>query len=654
MRRWEHVRLAILVAIAMLLFADGARAQAVYGNDYLQLPAWSLSVPSGVAGGRKPVGPGTIGYNTTTGAPEYYNGSAWNSFAGSSSIISGATPCMECASGGVVETDINSKIVVPTQTMPNGITLPVLPNGIVVPTPANNYALRNTYTKIAAMQTASPAQLYAVVWGDSVGGFHAGNFVAKLKDVLGAGSPAGAMIGCLGTLATGLNPTCVSNNGTSGTVTGITGDFPHFPTGVGFNIASGGCQIFGSSGTSAIANTFDIFYIAEPGAGTISLWTNKNNAGFVQQTSASAANASTIGAVLSATMGDTGPYTFQACASGGAVKIFGGGFVNTTVNGVVVTVIDQGGIALSDMVFTPAAVVNPWYAVFNPNLVTFEMKDDGVTETPPCGTRLACINMFISAWQTANANTDFLLIGSSPVLTGDSTQVSDNVALQTAAVANNAVYWDGYYPGLDYPTELALGWITNGGSPHQTTLGQAAESNLLWSMMGLGSLINSVVTNNVVNNSVVTGTLTAATIAPFNGTRATWSNNGSVLAAYNASAGDFGQLANPSAHNWCFGHGGNANVLGTCVINWTDNGAAFIAPPNGVVMLGSVTPLAGSTGEVGLPKIAPSGSAPGAAGGKFELVCGSGAGSAKLIVYAGTSTTPSTILDNIGSGVTGC
>lgn len=74
----------------------------------------------------------------------------------------------------------------------------------------------------------------------------------------------------------------------------------------------------------------------------------------------------------------------------------------------------------------------------------------------------------------------------------------------------------------------------------------------------------------------------------------------------------------------------------------------------GSLMVGSTTALTLSTGEIGLPKITASGTAPGAAGGKFELVCGTNAGSAKLIAYAGTSTTPVTILDNIGSGVTGC
>jgi hypothetical protein len=78
---------------------------------------------------------------------------------------------------------------------------------------------------------------------------------------------------------------------------------------------------------------------------------------------------------------------------------------------------------------------------------------------------------------------------------------------------------------------------------------------------------------------------------------------------------------------------------------------AYVSTSVGVGGTGSLN-LA--TGELGLFKEAASGSAPGAAGGKIELVCGTNSGTAKLIVYAGTSTTPATLLDNIGSGVTGC
>jgi len=75
---------------------------------------------------------------------------------------------------------------------------------------------------------------------------------------------------------------------------------------------------------------------------------------------------------------------------------------------------------------------------------------------------------------------------------------------------------------------------------------------------------------------------------------------------------------------------------------------------SGGVQIGSSTLLTLAQGEVGLPKITASGSAPGAAGLKFEAVCGTNAGTAKIITYAGTSTTPVTVVDNVGSGVTGC
>lgn len=46
--------------------------------------------------------------------------------------------------------------------------------------------------------------------------------------------------------------------------------------------------------------------------------------------------------------------------------------------------------------------------------------------------------------------------------------------------------------------------------------------------------------------------------------------------------------------------------------------------------------------------------APGATVSRVETVCGSNSGTAKIIVYAGTSPTPTTLLDNIGSGVSAC
>lgn len=54
--------------------------------------------------------------------------------------------------------------------------------------------------------------------------------------------------------------------------------------------------------------------------------------------------------------------------------------------------------------------------------------------------------------------------------------------------------------------------------------------------------------------------------------------------------------------------------------------------------------------EFGLNKISASGSAPGAGTVKLAAVAGTTGGTCKLIMYAGTSTTPTTIIDNVGAG----
>ena len=103
-------------------------------------------------------------------------------------------------------------------------------------------------------------------------------------------------------------------------------------------------------------------------------------------------------------------------------------------------------------------------------------------------------------------------------------------------------------------------------------------------------------------------------------------------------------------------NGGNfSGGLGANALALTNGGNTGLAiNTSGGLQVGSSTLLTLAQGEVGLPKITASGSAPGASGLKFEAVCGTNAGSAKIITYAGTSTTPVTVVDNVGSGVTGC
>jgi hypothetical protein len=70
----------------------------------------------------------------------------------------------------------------------------------------------------------------------------------------------------------------------------------------------------------------------------------------------------------------------------------------------------------------------------------------------------------------------------------------------------------------------------------------------------------------------------------------------------------------------------------------------------GHFQIGSGTLATLSAGEFDLAKISASGTAPSAGNLKIAAVAGTNAGTCKLIAYAGTSTTPVTIVDNIGLG----
>lgn len=83
--------------------------------------------------------------------------------------------------------------------------------------------------------------------------------------------------------------------------------------------------------------------------------------------------------------------------------------------------------------------------------------------------------------------------------------------------------------------------------------------------------------------------------------------------------------------------------------NITFSGCAYHSTGFCVDNLGNV-----SANGLNVAKMAPSGSAPGSSFGKFEVVCGSTAGTAKLVMYAGVSSVPTTVTDNVGSGVAGC
>jgi len=370
---------------------------------------------------------------------------------------------------------------------------------------SNTAVLRSTLTKAATIAAGTVAQIRVATWGDSTTNFHAGPLVAKMAAMypysVNPGNLAGNY-GCWGALPFGALG--CETTATSGSVTAVTGDFTQTPTGNYWTIGAGGCVTINQSGGNFSANKFAILYIAQNGAGTLSLNTNLASAGWVTQATANAQNSSAAGQVLTYTAGSAGLYQMQACASGaGPVTVWIAGYENTLVSGVVGMPLGQSGASLAQELTPPTALTAPWFAYLNPDLVTFEMKQNGG------GATWAQMQTWASEWTTANAYVDFLMIGSYPIssASGDPGNILQNSYEKLIAQTYNGVYWDGYGPSLNFATEVALGWITSVSSPHQLTLGQAASSMQLIADLGVTNWPTAYNTQNTYNSSVTTGSV---------------------------------------------------------------------------------------------------------------------------------------------------
>lgn len=153
----------------------------------------------------------------------------------------------------------------------------------------------------------------------------------------------------------------------------------------------------------------------------------------------------------------------------------------------------------------------------------------------------------------------------------------------------------------------------------------------------------------------------------------TGANEGYLFMSAPSGAGKSGNMiiatdSTGSSNNIVFGTNGfstlanrRMTIFGTgrvAIGSNTDDGVNSLQVTGAARMNTNLTVGASSltlgTGSLGVSKMTASASAPGATGGKLEMVCGTNSGTAKLIMYAGTSASPITIIDNVGSGVTGC
>jgi hypothetical protein len=200
------------------------------------------------------------------------------------------------------------------------------------------------------------------------------------------------------------------------------------------------------------------------------------------------------------------------------------------------------------------------------------------------------------------------------------------------------------------------GNIAGGNSGTQFT--NAASQIVYASLPGGGNItstgINLVSGGLGVGKAAISGTIGLKTATQFNGI--SLENASSIVAKlYGLSASNDNGVLELSA-------GGASRVklsAGSGIDSYFNAGNKLgigtIAPAatvqiNGTSLLGAATAATLATGEMGLSKISASGSAPGVGVCKEAWVAGTTAGTCKKIAYCGTSTTPTTVIDNVGGG----
>lgn len=371
--------------------------------------------------------------------------------------------------------------------------------------------------------------------------------------------------------------------------------------------------------------------------------------------------------------------TFDISGSGGWTPFFGNllltwqqllpGGLGTSGQALVSN--GTGASPTMQSIFTPASISATSPLTWNsgtstmacPTCVTSVSNSDStLTISPTTGAVVASLNI-------GHANT-FTAVQSVAIGAIGATSTDGHALANATAAAAGAQQWS---PRMRWTGQ---GWKT-GGTPGSQTVDWIAEAVPVQgsanptSYLGVSSQINGAgFTRNWALTSA--GAMGLGTTSPnyafqintasgvnalmqfTNATTGSGSGNGAYfgiidgssdfrIAQLSATAG-IDVLVNATATRAMFvsASGGIAMGGGT-----TDPGA-LSALVGGHFQIGSASNFTLSTGELGLAKISASGTAPGAGSLKFAAVAGTNAGTCKIIAYAGTSTTPVTLVDNVG------
>lgn len=225
--------------------------------------------------------------------------------------------------------------------------------------------------------TTPAAPVSVISMGDSLGARIASPLFYKLAGVYGYSLSSAFQN--FGPIYTGgpngfAGPTlAVSNGAVLHRVSDGNPDYTRWPTGTVIEVPAGGVAQWPHASPFGIADRLDIFYVQEPGAGTLLVETSTNGSSWTSQGTIDA-DGVLAGAVYTVTI-TSGRYYLRVVGQTGTVNVLWSGARRNGIRGYQCANIAEGGWSLANANTCPAAIVTPIMAHLNPCLITFLMDD---------------------------------------------------------------------------------------------------------------------------------------------------------------------------------------------------------------------------------------------------------------------------------------
>ena len=328
----------------------------------------------------------------------------------------------------------------------------------------------------AAASGASSVRIVAT--GDSLATVKVQQFAASLDRYFGGVSRASVNTAGTLTAMSAMSAGYDLNISAPSGVTTLSGKYDYWPTGGVFSIAAGGYSNWVAAGASPLFTDVSVYYVREPGAGSISLTVG----GSVVAT-ANADNASVGLGVLTWTQA-AGIASVRTDVTTSPVKVLLVHSRNSTVSGVDLYLsMSRSGLLLGSAT-SSAQGRALWQATLSniaPDLITFEMDD----EFGDGGYNDAAWAYFKSILETSSPYADKLIIGSTPRSADDASKIRAGKYLRVQCAGSDAswLFFDSHALMGTYTEMTAIFGADDGTHPAVPAQGFAAT--MLLSSLGI-------------------------------------------------------------------------------------------------------------------------------------------------------------------------